>query len=281
MIKSIAILILLLNCSLWLKSQESVNDGDWKSNFVFLENTQEAEFMIRVGDIDNLNFGWPANFDPFCGKSTPRHKYPWQSIKDDIAGMDRILLGSKFNGKGGTDGYSVAYSPDTKPVPIVFDLEKLKQAVVKEVKVQVFVDDFQSLTRKSNFRVTINGKRFIEMEKLLKVMDQTGPIGKLITVDVNPELLAEFSKDKVSFLIDDPTTGIGDGFAIDFVKLLVNPKAEIIYKGGIKVIVKNQKGQPVDSVEDSYSRERSCNYECFRNCSNFSDVQSGLLVFRL
>lgn len=273
------LILVMLNCSFLSKTQTSVNDGDWKSNHVVLENTQEADFMIRVGDVDNLNFGWPAGFDPFCGKSTPRHKYPWQSIKEDVAGMDRILLGSKFNGKGGTDGYSVAYSSDTKPVPIEINLEKIKGVAINEIKMQVFVDDFQSLTRKSNFRATINGKRFIEMEKLLKVMDQTGPIGKLITVAVNPELLPEFSNNKISFLIDDPTTGIGDGYAIDFVKILVNPKPNLVYKGAIKGIVKNQKGQGVDSVEIQIPGKPTIKTGP-DGTFEFNDVQTGLLVLQ-
>lgn len=189
------------------------------------------------------------------------------------------MLGSKLNGKGGTDGYSGAYSPDTKPVPIEIKLDKLKQVIIKDIKMQVFIDDFQSLTRKSSFKVTINGKRFIEMEKLLKVMDQTGPIGKLITVNVNPELLPEFSKDKISFLIDDPTTGIGDGFAIDFIKLLINPKSELIYKGGIKVLVKNQKGQPVDSVEVVIHGREPIKTGANGTCE-FNDLQTGLLVLQ-
>ncbi len=90
--KKLLFLLAMLYSSQFIKSQTEANDGDWKLNYVALENTQEAEYMIRVGDIDNLNFGWPANFNPFCGKSTPRHKFPWQSIKEDIAGMDRIFV---------------------------------------------------------------------------------------------------------------------------------------------------------------------------------------------
>ena len=34
-------------------------DGDWKAQKVELSDTKEAERVIRVGDIDNLGFGFP------------------------------------------------------------------------------------------------------------------------------------------------------------------------------------------------------------------------------
>jgi hypothetical protein len=38
----------------------------------------EADLLVRTGDINNLGFGWPQGFDPFSGKSTPSHAYPWK-----------------------------------------------------------------------------------------------------------------------------------------------------------------------------------------------------------
>jgi len=32
-------------------------DADWKSNEAVLKNTSEADFIIRIGDVDNLGFG--------------------------------------------------------------------------------------------------------------------------------------------------------------------------------------------------------------------------------
>ena len=45
-------------------------DGDWSKQFLVLKNTAEAELMIRVGDIDNLGFGFDEDFNPFSGRST-------------------------------------------------------------------------------------------------------------------------------------------------------------------------------------------------------------------
>jgi hypothetical protein len=39
------------------------NDGDWSKQFLVLRNTAEADLMIRVGDIDNLGFGFAEDFN--------------------------------------------------------------------------------------------------------------------------------------------------------------------------------------------------------------------------
>ena len=48
--------------------------------------------------------------------------------------------------------------------------------------------------------------------------------------------------------IDDPQTGIGDGFALDFVQILINPHEEYTCTGNIKGIVKDEEGNLLDSV---------------------------------
>jgi outer membrane protein OmpA-like peptidoglycan-associated protein len=84
----------------------------------------------------------------------------------------------------------------------------------------------------SKFQFKINGLRFTEGEKMINRVNQGGPIGKLITVRLSTEFLQKLNADSLIIAIDDPTTGQGDGYAIDFVKLLINPK--IIYKGKVQ-----------------------------------------------
>ncbi len=74
------------------------------------------------------------------------------------------------------------------------------------------------------------------MKKILNTLEQTGPVGKIINVKLPDDFLDMLKSDVLSLLIDDPTTGAGNGFAIDFVKLLINPKP-FPYKGNIKGIV--------------------------------------------
>jgi hypothetical protein len=93
--------------------QKTVSDDkDWSKLSASLKDTREAEYLIRVGDVDNLGFGWPDGFDPFCGRMTESHGFPWDPNPADGPGFDRILLSSRFNpadpkGCGG-DGYSGA-----------------------------------------------------------------------------------------------------------------------------------------------------------------------------
>lgn len=212
-------------------------DGDWKSQFVVLKNTAEADVMIRVGDIDNLGFGWSEGFIPFSGKSTESHGFPWDVNNDDAAGTDRIFVLSsyKYGSAAPSDGYtSSTQRPDNKPVPITIPLGELKGVTIQNVWLQLFIDDFQSEGLGSKFQVKINGLRFVEAEKMISRINQTGPIGKFISLRLTDELLQKLNPDvPMTISIDDPTTGNGDGFAIDFVKLLVNPKG-LIYKGNIK-----------------------------------------------
>jgi hypothetical protein len=56
----------LLSVQTALSITDSLN-GDWSLKTVVLKDTSEADLVVRTGDIDNLNFGWPDGFDPFSG----------------------------------------------------------------------------------------------------------------------------------------------------------------------------------------------------------------------
>ena len=108
---------------------------------------------------------------------------------------------------------------NSSPSGTIWERRRVKSAIL-----QMFVDDFQSPVWKSNFQATINGRRAPFLEDVLNSLDQTGPIGKLITVQIPEEFLGELKSGVLTINIDDPTTGAGDGFAVDFVRLLINPK---------------------------------------------------------
>ena len=234
-------LLLLLSCARSQVNRNTPNDGDWDKQYVFLKNTAEAEYVIRVGDIDNLGFGWEEGFIPFSGRSTPPHAFPWEPSEKDAPGTDRIIVPSGFNNNEGFDGYTTSTTrPGNLPRPIVLPLSAIKDAVIRTASLQVFIDDFQSPEMKSKFQVKVNGVRFIEMEKLLATINESGPIGRIINVKLNEDLLTKLKGDSLSIYIDDPKTGSGDGFAIDFVKLLINPKPTP-YQGNIQ-------GSVIDAV---------------------------------
>lgn len=218
-------------------------DGDWSKQFLVLRNTAEADLMIRVGDIDNLGFGFEEEFNPFTGRSTGSHGYPWTPKPEDAKGTDRIMIPSSYKYfAGGTnqDGYCITTKrPSNNPIAIAIPLKELKTVKIDSADLQIFIDDFQAPEMGSRFQVKINGLRFTEAEKTINLINQTGPIGKLIRLRLTTELLQKLNADSLVIAIDDPTTKLGDGFAIDFVKLLINPK--IYYKGKIQ-------GKVVDAV---------------------------------
>ena len=102
-------------------------DGDWSATEAVLTNTPEAALMVRVGDIDNLGFGWPSGFDPFSGNSTPVHAFPWTVDTNDPAGTDRIMVVSSYAGSPphGQDGYTSSTSRpgnNVQPITLSYNL---------------------------------------------------------------------------------------------------------------------------------------------------------------
>lgn len=217
-------------------------DKGWNNQSAFLQNSIEAEYIIRIGDIDNLGFGWPEGFDPFCGRMTESHSYPWDVNNNDLPGFDRILLSSKFNPSKpqacGGDGYSASYNTNTsKPVTYAISTSRVQGVAIKNAFLQIFIDDFQAPGLCSKFQVTLNGSRFAECEKIINAIDQTGPVGKLITIPIPEEFYQAITTKATLAVKIDEINGAADGFAIDFMRLLINRKRENTCKGTINGIV--------------------------------------------
>lgn len=250
--KPTSLLLALPLCALSLVSaRETPTDGDWSAQSAALRDTQEAEVMIRSGDIDNLGFGFAEDFNPFTGRSTDAHGFPFDPAEGDAAGTDRIMVGSKFTGDGmpsGQDGYTFDFDPQERPLrsePIELSLEALAGVEIRDAVLCLFVDDFQTPTFKSQFQVTLNGVRFPEMERILSVLDQTGPVGKVLYVRLSQEMLEELKGSALAIQVDDPSTGAGDGFAFDFAKLLVNVKSFLYLGQAAGRVVDDETGEPV------------------------------------
>jgi hypothetical protein len=200
------------------------DDGDWDANSVMLYNTTEASLMVRSGDIDNLGFGWPAGFNPFSGNSTPGHTFPWAAPTNAPAGTDRIMVVSSYEGRPpkGQDGYTGSTSRPANEVEAVQLEYELGGIPVTSAALQLFVDDFQAPVWGASYTVRLNGVRAPFLETIINALAQTGPIGKLISANFPTEFLPLLLTNRLEILIDDTTTGAGDGFAIDFAKLLIN-----------------------------------------------------------
>lgn len=220
---------------------------DNSDQYFYSDESDNADIVVRVGDIDNLGFGWSEGFDPFCGKNTAKHAFPWKVDLNDHLGTDRIMVVSSYK-SGRSDGYVSSTSrPDNNPIDIIMQYPKPTDKIEKVV-LQMMLDDFQAPVWGTSFQFHINGKRLPYIENIINQLSQTGPVGKLIQVGFLPEDNNLFETGNVSIKIDDPITGAGDGFAIDFIQLLINPKGEYKCVGNISGIVKNENGAKLGNV---------------------------------
>jgi hypothetical protein len=116
---------------------------------------------------------------------------------------------------------------------------------------QMFVDDFQAPVFGASYQVKLNGLRISAIEEVINSLDQTGPIGKMVSVKIPEEYLHLLENGRLSIDIDDPETGAGDGFAIDFLRLLINPR-QMASLGEVKGTVSNSSdSEPLEGVRIS------------------------------
>lgn len=222
---------------------------DWAATHREEKNAKEAELLVQVGDIDNLGFGWPEKFDPFSGKSTPAHRFPWAPEPDDPKGTDTIMVNSGASVMvRNKDGYTRdTYRPENLPQPLTIEFDPAG-VQIKAAVLQLFVDDFQAPVMKTRFSVTLDGQPAPDIETTINKLNQTGPIGKLVTIKLLPEYLGLLADGKLVIAMDDAESNIGDGFAFDFARLLINPKG-FTYSGTIKgVVVDKENDQPIDGA---------------------------------
>lgn len=233
-------LFLIINSTELIAQSKTVSaDTDWNSRQAIIKNSAEADYIIRLGDVDNLGFGWPGDFDPFCGRMTEAHPFPWEPQQAELPGFDRILLSSKYQPAKSqancNDGYSESFDAvKAKPVSWTIPTDAIGGTIIKNIYLQLFIDDFQAPSLCSKFQLLINGKRFIEGEKFLNAVDQTGPVGKLISIPLTEDYYPLLNNSKSITVFIDEATGTGDGFAVDFIRLLVNRKLENTCKGNIR-----------------------------------------------
>ncbi|MCS7075918.1 MAG: OmpA family protein [Bacteroidia bacterium] len=218
-----------------LSGKYTEEDGFWQEKYVRKSHTPEAEWMIRIGDIDNLGFGFDKNYNPFSGDTNQFHPPPSVFNPNEPQGLDMILLPTsfrKFNQPCIYDVYSsyfgflkINYKRVNFPIQIPLNLPPTMP--IQSVKLMIFIDDIQSKVSCSKFDVWLNQKPAYFMAEELKKLNLNQQ-GKLLTFDIPPSYFEVFKKDTLELIIDDITTGAGDGFAIDFIKILVNPRIQIL-----------------------------------------------------
>ncbi|MBP6626201.1 MAG: OmpA family protein [Arenimonas sp.] len=221
----------------------------WQRTQAVDRDDPEADLVVQLGDIDNLGFGWPPGFNPFSGRSTPAHRFPYVPEADDPQATDRIMVVSGYAaGAGSRDGYTYETKrPDNVPMPLVLEFD-LQGIDVTSAALQLFVDDFQSRSMGSRFRAWLDGREATDLPVVLNALDQTGPIGKLLTLQLLPEYLDLLRDGRLEIRIDDPDNDAGDGFAFDFARLLINPKG-YRYTGTVRgIAVDTEAGRPLAGV---------------------------------
>lgn len=209
-------------------------NGDWSAKSAYLTNTPEAELMVRYGDIDALNDpnAISNGYSPFTATDQRPHSWEggWQLDADDPNGTDRIYVGSRWTGKE-ADGYAQnytawkngklqdrAFGDGNLTINMKYDTSDIS---VRSALLQLCIDDFQPLTWNSNFEVLLNGKEVPFIAELLNHVDQTGPVSYMVSAVIPSGFFADIASGNLKITIDE-TTGVGDGFAIDFAKLLIN-----------------------------------------------------------
>jgi len=218
--------------------QEELNEanGDWKAKKVIREKTDEAELMVRVGDIDTLNYNiQPDQHYAIFEKNSLAHGIGWELDPLDPMGTDRIYVGTAWTStsatpegysqlfssyKAGSNPYNYAFGDGALEITMEYG-EKIGNITVKNARLDIAADDFQKPRYNSNFTVTLNGRDAPFIATALNNLDQSGPICELVSLNVPASFLPEIQSGTLVIKIDE-TTGVGDGYAIDFVKLLIN-----------------------------------------------------------
>ena len=230
-----------------IEVEQAAGDDAWPTPDKVEKDGPDADLMVQVGDMDNFGFGFPEDFDPFTGRSTPVHPFPFEPGEKDAAGTDRIMVPTGWKAASG-DGYVYeSKRPANLPqaLRVGFDYGDVP---LKAAALQLFVDDFQSPRWGTRFRASINGTDMPMLASMLNALDQTGPIGKVLTIQLLPEHLPLLRDGKLELLIDDPENDAADGFALDFVRVLVNPKPWR-YTGTIRgTAVDRESGEPLAGV---------------------------------
>lgn len=238
------VIALLLTSSVAL-AQIDVTNGDWSAEYVTLRDTPEAELMVRVGSINNVGFGFWNDMNPFSAVDQWHHTYPWEPRPGAADGTDRIMLGSSYTGELPRDGYSRVWRADddgahTRPIVLEYDLAGLP---VRNALLQIVIDDFQAINWGTQFTATLNGLDAPFIAEVINHVDQTGPVVQVISIEVPQRFLEEVASGSIALLFDE-LTGQGDGFAIDFVKLLIN-YSRTEYVSRVEGTVLGADGQPL------------------------------------
>ena len=223
-------------------------EGDWAATSIELYDTPEAEYVIRVGDIDNMNTGWRIAYNPFKGGQSRKLPSSWAVVPDDPAGTDRIMIiqgarqGDLFTqekqlGENQVESFSFGFFPIG--------------GKVNDVYMQIYLSGVEQKMSKTEFVFTINGEELTEVGEMFRALDIRDLSGELFTFKL-PSYMHDMLKTGVlEIKIDSASPLRSNGFVIDFAKLLVNKKV-FEYSGSVIGTVNSHKSfEPVANIKVS------------------------------
>ncbi len=224
------------------------SEGDWSATSVELYNTPEAEYVFRVGDIDNMNAGWRIAYNPFKGGMSRKLPPSWEVVPDDPSGTDRVMV---IQGARQGDVFTQTSKPGVNPV------ETLSMGFfpigeeIKDVYMQIFLSGIEQRMSITQFKFYINGKEFENVSEMFRALTIRDLRGGLFTFKL-PVFMHDILKTGgLEVKIDSEQPLRSNGFAVDFAKLLVNKKS-FEYSGTIVGSVNAGKSlKPIANIKTS------------------------------
>ncbi len=224
------------------------SEGDWSATSIELYDTSEAEYIIRVGDIDNMNVGWRIAYNPFKGGVSRKLPLSWDIVPDDPAGTDRVMViqgarqGDMFTkenqpGKDLVESFSLNFFPIGE--------------IIVDVYLQIFLSGIEQRMSKTGFIFSINGEELKEVSEMFRALSIKDLRGELLTFKL-PSYMHDMLKSGVlEIKIDAEPPLRSNGFAVDFAKLLINKKA-FKFAGSVVGSVNNLKTlEPMENIKVS------------------------------
>lgn len=231
-----------------LQAQPRGIDTTWKSQKAFIKNGVEAEAVIRLGDIDNLGMGWPANFNPFCDLQFESISKLKPVKPADIPGFDKLIFSPNYkpNAKRScsSDDWSDFFQTShSTPVPFTIQCDSVKGMLVADAELQIFITDIQALTTCSRYTLQINQERYVEGERILNSLELPSGVGRLISIPLNPDHCTSIAEGRPLVIHIEEKSGAADAYAIDFIQVLINQSTRFACYGNIQGRLVNKSGQ--------------------------------------
>jgi len=194
------------------------NDGDWAEQHIEIVNTEEAELIVRAGDIDNMNAGWRIAYDPFSGERSRELPSKWEVAELDVAGTDRVMV---VGGPRQGDVFASSLAPEEFFVEGVMS-RFVPPPEIRSVHLQMFVSGIEQKKSATDFRFFIDGEEAEEISAQLRTVGVEDGEGALLTFRVPFRFNTAFESGEVNLELNADQPMRSNGFAIDFVKILIN-----------------------------------------------------------